>query len=80
MGENGDPVLEAWRAGDDEAFIRELSLFNIERAFRPRDETDFDVSPDSLRGQILATYDAFAALPWWLRALSRVIAWRPFRR
>lgn len=75
-----DPVLEAWKAGDDEAFIRELSLFSIRNAYRPRDEWDVDVHPESLRGKILASYDAYDALPRWLRILARVVSWRPFRR
>lgn len=75
-----DPVLEAWLAEDDEAFIRELSLFSIRNAFRPRDEGDMDVHPDSLRGKVLASYDAYDALPRWLRILSWLVAWRPWRR
>jgi len=70
----------AQQSGDDEAFIRELSKVNIENAYRPRDEFDVDVDPESLRGQILAMHDAYAALPWWLRALARIMAWRPWRR
>jgi hypothetical protein len=72
-------ILEAWATGDDETFVRELSLNNIEQSFRPRDEFDVDVHPESLRGKVLAYYDALAALPWWLRVLARVMAWRPFR-
>ena len=69
-----DPVYEAWQSGDDETFIRELSLNSIEQAFRPRDEWDIDVHSESLRGKVLAMYDAYAALPWWLRMLAKIAA------
>lgn len=75
-----DPVLEAWKSGDEEAFIRELSQVSIRNAFRPRDEFDVDVHPESLRGKVLASYDAYDALPRWLRVLSRLMAWRPWRK
>lgn len=80
MTDRDERIIQAWREGDDETFIRELSLANLESAYRPRDEWDEWTHPDSLRGHILATRDAFDALPWWLRMLARITAWRPFRR
>ena len=50
----------------------------MEHAFRPRDEWDVDVDPESLRGKILEIYDAYDAMPWWLRMLARIVA--RFRR
>lgn len=77
--ERDERIFEAWRTYDDETFIRELSLANIESAFRPRDEFDVDVHPESLRGKVLASYDAWGAVPRWLRILSKIMAWRPWR-
>jgi hypothetical protein len=74
MTDRPDPVLEAWRSGDEERFIRELSRANIESAYRPRDEFDVDVDPKSLRGQILATRDAYEAMPRWLRFTARILS------
>ena len=56
-----DPVLDAYLSGDDEAFVRELSLNSIAHAFRPRDEFDVDVDPESLRGKILKLNDEIDA-------------------
>ena len=74
-----DPVEQAWNAGDDAALARALSMVSLEQAFRPRDEWDVDVDPESLRGRVLASHDAYAALPRWLRILARAMAWRPWR-
>lgn len=76
--ERDERIIEAWRTGDDETFIREISMANLEAAYRPRDEWDNDLHPDSFRAHILAVREAFAAIPWWLWALHRV-TW-PFVR
>jgi hypothetical protein len=57
-----DPVMQALVDADgdyfDPAFLTALSQWNIDRAWRPRDEFDVDVHPESYRGKVLAFLDA----------------------
>jgi hypothetical protein len=61
------------------------NFFGID-PFRPRDEFDVDVQPDTLRGKALALMDetakaqsqikrAISALPWYRRWPTRVLFW-----
>lgn len=59
-----------WSDETEARFITELSVANIESAFRPRDEFDEDVDPETLRGKVLAWYDARD------EALGRILATR----
>ena len=56
-----------------------MNVGTLEDLFRPRDEFDVDVDPDSVRGRALALLEAYEATPRWLRWLSRVAAWRPWQ-
>ena len=58
--------MEFWQDSDDPnwsderevQFLTALSEWNVANAWRPRDEFDVDVHPESYRGQVLAHYDA----------------------
>ena len=43
-----------WSDEQEAAFIAELRLSVIKNSFRPLDEFDVDVRPDSLRGKVLS--------------------------
>jgi len=84
-------IIEAWQTGDDETFIREISLANLEAAYRPRDEDDADVHPASFRASILRIYDeqdrVIAAIkdgvrtaPWYKRLFMRPMWWWATRK
>lgn len=77
--ERDERMVKAWREYDDGTFMRLLAEVQIEQAFRPRDESDADVDPESFRGKVLAYQEAWATVPRWLRILSKIMAWRPWR-
>ena len=45
-----------WSDEREAAFITALSLHSANHAFRPPDDLDEDVHPESLRGKVLALY------------------------
>ena len=86
---------KSWRPWDElgwsDEFMAEVQRAAIESAFRPRDEWDVDVDPESIRGKVLADMDALdaafaklsadiAALPWYRRWPVRVVLrWKGIR-
>lgn len=77
--ERDQRIIDAWERDDIPAMARELAVIETELAWRPRDEDDADVHPESYRASVLRLYDAWDDIPLWLKILSRILAWRPWR-